>query len=220
MPKGHFSKGTNAKLTKNADGTWSDILSDGQTMLIDDIDKDIVEKWRLYVTHTRSGNDYASTGWGEYVERPPSTYVHRIIMMRMLGHDVPTKQNVDHINGNSLDNRRCNLRVVSHRVNICNQPNPRKNNHSGVSGVCLLYRNGKPKAWKGTWMTSDGRSTGKEFSIGIHGFERAKELAEATMKSERSKLPHYVEASKRTVERTTTTTTTTITEHIIEHSDK
>lgn len=41
---------------------------------------------------------------------------------------------IDHINGNTLDNRSRNLRVCTHQQNQCNQP-LQKNNSSGVTGV-------------------------------------------------------------------------------------
>ena len=48
--------------------------------------------------------------------------------------DCPKGLEVDHINLNTLDNRLCNLRIVTHQQNQCNQP-LQKNNTSGVSGV-------------------------------------------------------------------------------------
>jgi len=44
-------------------------------------------------------------------------------------------EEIDHINHDKLDNRICNLKEVSHKENLKNQP-MRKNNTSGVSGVC------------------------------------------------------------------------------------
>ena len=43
-------------------------------------------------------------------------------------------QCVDHLNGNTLDNRRVNLRVVTHQENMMNKADY-KNNSSGVKGV-------------------------------------------------------------------------------------
>ncbi len=53
--------------------------------------------------------------------------LHRFIM------GFPDGQ-VDHINGNGLDNRRCNLRVVSVSQNACNRRTPANNAH-GLKGV-------------------------------------------------------------------------------------
>lgn len=58
-------------------------------------------------------------------------YVHRVIWIMVYGINPET---VDHINGNSSDNRLCNLRSVS---NLEQQRNLRRssNNKSGVTGV-------------------------------------------------------------------------------------
>jgi hypothetical protein len=54
--------------------------------------------------------------------------MHRVIM------NPPAHLEVDHINGNKLDNRRANLRVVSHAVNERSKPK-RSDNTSGFKGV-------------------------------------------------------------------------------------
>lgn len=72
--------------------------------IIDASDVDLVKniKWRLncngYVINTPKGK--------------PAVFLHR----RILGVD----QFVDHINGNPLDNRKCNLRVCDHSTNQMN----------------------------------------------------------------------------------------------------
>ena len=61
-------------------------------------------------------------------------YLHQLIMGR---HE---RMEIDHINGNGLDNRRSNLRVVTHAENILNT-GMYSHNTSGFRGV-IVYRNG------------------------------------------------------------------------------
>jgi hypothetical protein len=53
---------------------------------------------------------------------------------------------VDHIDGNGLDNRRANLRIVSHSQNLWNAPSY-KPSSSGFRGVSLIRRGKKWTAW-------------------------------------------------------------------------
>lgn len=59
---------------------------------------------------------------------------------------------VDHINGDGLDNRRANLRLSSRQGNNCNKP-AYKNNKSGYKGVSLCRRDG---GWRAQ-IQVDGR---------------------------------------------------------------
>lgn len=56
-------------------------------------------------------------------------YLHKLIMDLR-----DSKTMVDHINGNPLDNRKCNLRIVTTQQNNINHK-VRKDSKSGVSGV-------------------------------------------------------------------------------------
>lgn len=67
----------------------------------------------------------------------PKDKIHRKIMGI-----VPKGCEVDHISLDTLDNRKCNLRIVTHQQNQINQPK-QKNNTSGVTGVRFYPARGK-----------------------------------------------------------------------------
>lgn len=56
-----------------------------------------------------------------YVRLTDGRYLHRAVMERLLNRKLERKEKVDHINGNGLDNRRENLRVVTHSQNLANR---------------------------------------------------------------------------------------------------
>lgn len=59
--------------------------------------------------------------------------------------DCPKGFEVDHINLDTLDNRSCNLRIVTHQQNQINQP-LQKNNTSGITGVSFYRPRNKFRA--------------------------------------------------------------------------
>lgn len=58
----------------------------------------------------------------------------KIVRMHRLIMNAPDGVEVDHINGNPLDNRKCNLRLASHAENSANGPLDQKNK-TGFKGV-------------------------------------------------------------------------------------
>lgn len=60
---------------------------------------------------------------------------HRLAWLYMTGSMPPDGMVIDHINGDRLDNRWANLRLVSHPVNMQNQRSARKGTASGLLGV-------------------------------------------------------------------------------------
>jgi len=89
-------------------------------------------KW--YVSNCR-GHFYAKR-----FEDGKVLYMHRLIVG-----ETPRGFDVDHINGNGLDNRRSNLRVVSHSENLANTGPSKKRatNASRFKGVWFERRTGK-----------------------------------------------------------------------------
>ena len=71
--------------------------------LIDEIDVPILDKFNFYVTKQSSGF-YLFKGNGKSKD---CAYLHRLIM------DAPKGTHVHHKNGNTLDNRRCNLEILT-----------------------------------------------------------------------------------------------------------
>lgn len=101
----------------------------GEEIVVDDADFEAlnVRKWQV------SADGYArrSQRVGPRKEgRKLPIVMHRLIMGLSFGDGLE----VDHINGNRLDNRRANLRVCLKRENARNRPTHR-NNRLGVKGV-------------------------------------------------------------------------------------
>jgi hypothetical protein len=84
-------------------------LSNGQTALIDDEDFPLV---RPYLWHASRGGRcvYALARVGKQTLK-----MHRVILAAPLG------VQVDHANGNGLDNRRCNIRLATASQNAANR---------------------------------------------------------------------------------------------------
>jgi len=110
------------------------------------IDKDKYEELSQYKWHVlrqeRDGGDnyyFRTRVDGGY------RYLHRLIM------DAPNHKQVDHINGNKLDNRRENLRIVTLRENLRNK----KKSTTGKMRYKGYSRNGRTYRVQ----VSDGKTT-------------------------------------------------------------
>jgi len=114
-------------------------------------------------------------------------FFHNMVMKH-----IPTDITVDHINRNSLDNRKVNLRLVNRSIQIINQ-GMRDDNTSGVKGVSF---NKKYKSWVATWRDADGGRCHKSFGSKKYGNDVAKAKAKAIEYRQRMmrELPHYREA--------------------------
>jgi len=99
-------------------------LTQDQWVLVDDEDYERLNEHKWYASSHRSGNFYVQRGVSG-----TTSAMHREIMKANKG------EQIDHINGNTLDNRKENLRLCSNQQNGMNRSKQR-NNASGYKGVC------------------------------------------------------------------------------------
>lgn len=104
-------------------------------------------------------------------------YLHRYILDA--GDVKPDQSNVvDHIDRNTFNNSKSNLRIVNNSLNQRNK-SIQKNNTSGITGV----RYDKTiNAWTCQYNELNGKQRTKSFSVNKYGYEEAKQLAISTRK--------------------------------------
>ena len=96
-------------------------LTRGKHTVIDAADVDLAGRsWHAVPGHRSVGNYtfYAARRKGS-----KHITLHREILERILGRRLQEGEECDHIDGNGLNNRRSNLRLVDHRRNIRNSHN-------------------------------------------------------------------------------------------------
>lgn len=100
-------------------------LTQNKFALVDDEDFERVIKYKWY---------FNKGGYAFSTNTPP-LIMHRLIM------NTPPNMDTDHINGNGLDNRRCNLRIATTAQNVQHQ-RIKSNNKTGYKGV-MWYKAGQ-----------------------------------------------------------------------------
>lgn len=121
-------------------------LNKNKLAIIDGGDSQLVQGYVWYEMPVRD-TSYAATAINGR-----TVYMHRLIM------SAPTGIEVDHKNGDGLDNRRCNLRLATHQENLANQKLSRANT-SGYKGVVLQK--------SGTWR-AQAKHSGKMYNLGSY----------------------------------------------------
>lgn len=105
-------------------------LTQGKTTIIDDEDFDLVNQYKWCFLNCRNGyairHDYSRIP----SPRGECVYLHRFVT------NCPKNKQVDHVNHNTLDNRKENLRICNHDKNMYNQKvRNDKNKTSKYKGV-------------------------------------------------------------------------------------
>ena len=104
-------------------------LTQGQVSLIDEADAErvLALKWFAH----RVGKDFYArrNQWLPGEKRYHALLLHRFIL------DAPAGMDVDHINRDTLDNRRCNIRIVTRSENNANHDRRRRANQHGFHGI-------------------------------------------------------------------------------------
>lgn len=107
-------------------------LSQGKVTQVDDEDFEFLNQWKW---------SYRSDGRAVRCDKSNKIIrMHRVIM------NAPAGTVVDHINGDTLDNRKINLRICSQKENTLNHRR-NKNNVSGYKGVSWSKKAGKWRAY-------------------------------------------------------------------------
>lgn len=128
-------------------------LTKGRFSLVDDEDYERVNQFKWHANEKYPGCFYAyRKAWipseirtskikgliyhGYYKTIP----MHRFIM------NEPQNMEIDHIDGNGLNNQKNNLRLATHQQNMMNN-RVRKTNKVGVAGICWDKANSKWRAF-------------------------------------------------------------------------
>jgi len=105
------------------------------------------------------GKAKSTYGYLQYTIKGKTYDVHRLIFMYMDGSFAET--DIDHIDGDRLNNKWNNLRKVSRETNLRNV-GKRKTSHKGVTGVGLQKSSKKWKVWIGKKYQKCGFNTFEE----------------------------------------------------------
>jgi hypothetical protein len=127
-------------------------LTKGRTAIADVNDLEILrgESWCVSIANGR--HEYAMSG--------------KSVPMQNLIMEPPNGMVVDHINHNTLDNRRCNLRVVSQAANVMNCR--REKSVDAITGVTYKETPKRPSPWN-----AQIKVNGKSISLGWYETEAA-----------------------------------------------
>lgn len=158
-------------------------LADGRIAIVDADDVDLVNQMNWSAAKTGC-DEYVVTNLrvdvprGKYNYSYRILYLHRHIMEEHFG--IPKGLQIDHINHNGFDNRKENLRIVHHRVNLLNTKRKKTGKSSKYRGVWInaktckapwqsVIRQLKDGKWKTLWRKTfyDDKEAAEEFDFNL-----------------------------------------------------
>jgi len=138
------------------------ILTQGKVALVDDDDYEELNKYKWYATVSRN-TFYAGRNTSRNDNEDHKQ--HAIIMHRVIMNPPPDMK-IDHINGNGLDNRKENLRIVTNRENCQNLHIQKTSDLPGV------HWHDRDKIWRAEIRIGD-----KRYNLGSYDSEYLASLA-------------------------------------------
>lgn len=124
-------------------------LTRGKHAIVDDEDYEAVARYRWFAFQNSDSDRFYAARGNRGGRKPHQLFMHREIL------GAKTGQQVDHVNSDTLDNRRANIRLCSGSQNICNARKMRGTS-SRFKGVCFDGRNGK-------WIAQVGTRTERQY---------------------------------------------------------
>jgi len=153
-------------------------LTQGKVAIVDDQDYAELSKYKWYATNNRK-RWYAGRHVG------PRSHRKQVFMHRQLLNAPPGLQ-CDHINGDGLDNRRCNLRICTSSENSMNRRS--RGGTSEFKGVYWYKRN---KKWR-----AQIRDDGKQYHLGY--FQNEASAARAYNRAARNAFGEFARVNSLT----------------------
>ena len=143
-------------------------LTQNQVALVDEADFEKLNKYKWYATFAKHTKSFYAQRSEKVSNKRISVFMHREI----LGLKKGDKLQGDHINHDTLDNRRKNLRIVTNSQNMANTF-AHTDNASGLKGVSWSKA---AKKWKAQIQVG-----GKHFYLGV--FDEKEEAYKAFCKA-------------------------------------
>lgn len=150
----------------NSDGSISIHISRGAKAIIDPIDGDLCDYHWHCTTQLRACRHTGAR------KSQTDIFLHRVVLERMIGRPLVSAECVDHIDGDTLNNRRSNLRLATLAQNTRNKRKSVRNK-SGYKGVC---QEKNPNRWRAQIQVNGHKQR-------LGGFDSPEEAHEAYIKA-------------------------------------